>query len=208
MTRLFRLKSGWRNNSQIKNDVTNNGAYRSIERLWRQLARSLLLPADTEPEKIMAGICDRWQTQDVIIIFDKVDFMPPNILATWLDVFWKPLVKRARQKLPEKDTNLLLFLLDNDGKVGQSNLMVAEQFRQINDPIMPLKLPGVSPFSLEVITDWMDMVTAMESVPIPDGLTAQSLFDNSENGIPQYLYEEICDRFGYSWEGGLAKWLI
>lgn len=208
MTRLFRIKSAWRNNSKIKNDVTNNGAYRSIERLWRQLARSFLLPTDAEPEKIMTGICDRWQTQDVILIFDKVDFMPPHILVTWLDVFWKPLVTIARQKLPEKDTHLLMFLLDNEGKVGQSNLMGVEEFSQFNDPIIPLKLPAVSPFSLEVIADWMDLVTPMESVRIPDGLTAQILFDNSENGIPQYLYEEICNRFGYSWEGGLAKWLI
>ena len=36
VTRLFRIKPTWRNNSPIKNDVTNNGAYRSTERLWRQ----------------------------------------------------------------------------------------------------------------------------------------------------------------------------
>jgi hypothetical protein len=39
-------------------------------------------------------------------------------------------------------------------------------------------------------------------------LTSQILLEKSENGIPEFVYEEICDFCGHSWEGGLAKWLI
>lgn len=52
------------------------------------------------------------------------------------------------------------------------------------------------------------MVIAIESMQIPAGLTSELLFEKSENGIPEFVYEEICDFCGHSWEGGLAKWLI
>jgi len=199
VTRLFRLTATWRNNSPIKNDVTNNTAYCSVDGLRRQLARSLLLPINTEMPEIINKICDRWQTKDVIIIFNKVDCLPAPVLTQWLQEFWEQLVISAKQSLPQLETHLLMFLVDYGGKVAQANPVQASQFYQLQ----PIEL-----FNLDILDDWIDRITAMESVQIPMGLNSQALFEQSYQGMPQFVYESICCHCGHSWEGDLAKWLI
>ncbi len=208
VTRLFRIKPTWRNNSPIKNDVTNNGAYRSTERLWKQLARSFLLPLDARGEQIIDKICDRWQTQDVILIFDKVDCMPPNILSSWLNEFWEPLVERGKHNPPQKKTHLLMFLVDNCGSVCKTNIVMAQQFDEPEYPRIPLQLPPISSFPADVLKDWLRDMRGVRDLQIPADLTYQMLLEKSEDGIPEFVYEEICCHCGHDWEGGLAKWLI
>jgi inactive STAND/Effector-associated domain 8 len=208
VTRLFRIKSAWKNNSPIKNDVTNNAAYRSTERLWKQLARSFVLPLDTKPEHIIDKICDRWQTQDVILIFEKVDCMPPKVLVGWLQEFWEPLVDRGKLNPPLKDTHLLMFLVDNCGSVCKSQVMLAKEFDEPEYPRIPLYLPPLSPFPPDILRDWLRDMKVFSDLQIPADLTYQRLWEKSDNGIPQFVYEEICTHFDLSWEGGLAKWLI
>lgn len=210
VNRLFRLKSEWKNISPIKIDVSHNGAGRSIPHLWRQLASWFRLPKDVEPKEIIYKICDRLFTQDVIVIFYTVDYMPPKLLVAWLQEFWEPLVTQVEANcLPtQQNTHLLMFLVDNSGSVCESNILLAKQFNEPEYPRIPLHLPPVSPFPPDVLDDWIDMVTAMESMRIPTGLTAKILLEKTENGVPEFVYEEICCHCGHTWEGGLAKWLI
>jgi len=199
VTRLFRLTSTWKNNSPIKNDVTNNAAYRSVERLRRQLARSLLLPINTEMSEIIEKICDRWQTKDVILIFNKIDCVLPDILSQWLQEFWEPLVVLANQNLPHKQTHLWMVLVDNCGHVSTSKAVKVKHFHQ---------LQPVESFDLDILDDWIDRIMGMQSLQIPPGLNSKVLLERSYNGIPGFVYEEICCHCGHDWEGGLAKWLI
>ncbi|MBD2065998.1 XRE family transcriptional regulator [Leptolyngbya sp. FACHB-671] len=212
VTRLFRIKPTWRNNSPIKNDVTNNAAYRSTERLWKQLSRSFS-PLDAKgdqsiEEQIIDKICDRWQTQDVILIFEKVDCMSPNILSSWLNQFWEPLVERGKHNPPQKETHLLMFLIDNDGSVCKQNIMMAQHFDEPEYPRIPLQLPPTSSFPADVLKDWLRDMRGIRDLQIPAELTYQRLLEKSEDGIPEFVYEEICCHCGHDWEGGLAKWLI
>ncbi|RAM48150.1 MAG: XRE family transcriptional regulator [Hapalosiphonaceae cyanobacterium JJU2] len=210
VNRLFRLKPEWKNISPIKIDVSHNGAGRSIPHLWRQLASWFRLPKDVEPKEIIYKICDRLFTQDVILIFYTVDYMPPKVLMGWLQEFWEPLVAQVEVNCPhsKRNTHLLMFLVDNSGSVCESNILLAKQFDEPEYPRIPLHLPPVSPFPPDVLDDWIDMVTAMESMQIPAGLTSKILLEKTENGVPEFVYEEICCHCGHSWEGDLAKWLI
>ncbi|MEM7578318.1 MAG: XRE family transcriptional regulator [Cyanobacteria bacterium P01_A01_bin.80] len=210
VNRLFRLKPEWKNISPIKIDVSHNGAGRSTSHLWRQLASWFRLPKTVEPKEIIQIICDRLTTQDIILIFYTVDYMPSKVLAEWLEEFWKPLVMEVEENCSptQRSKHLLMFLVDNSGSVCDSNILLAKQFDELEYPRIPLHLPPVSPFPLDVLDDWIDMVTAIESMQIPVGLTSKLLLEKSENGIPEFVYEEICDFCGHSWEGGLAKWLI
>lgn len=210
VNRLFRLKPEWKNISPIKIDVSHKGAGTSIPHMWRQLALWFGPPKDVEPKEITHKICDRLLTKDVIFIFYTVDYMPPKVLVAWLQEFWEPLVTQVEaNSLPtQHNTHLLMFLVDNSGSVCESNVLLAKQFDEPEYPRIPLHLPPVSPFGLDVLDDWIDMVTAMESIQIPTGLTAKILLEKTKNGEPESVYEEICSHCGHSWEGGLAKWLI
>ena len=210
VTRLFRLKRQWKNISPVKIDVSHNGVGRSIPHLWRQLTFWFGLPKDAQPREIIQRICDRLLTQDVIFIFYTVDYMLPNILTTWLQDFWESLVEMVKADCcptPE-GTHLLMFLVDNSGSVCQSNIVLAKQYEQLEYPRFPLHLPPVSPFPPEILDDWLDMVTGFADVQMPAGLSSQVLLEKSDNGIPEFIYEEICSHCGHKWEGGLAKWLI
>ncbi|MCT7953140.1 XRE family transcriptional regulator [Ancylothrix sp. C2] len=210
VTRLFRLKPQWKNISPIKVDVSHNGVGRSIPHLWRQLTSWFGLQKDAEPNQIIERVCDRLLTQDVIFIFYTVDYMLPKVLGEWLQEFWEPLVEKVKTDCcptPE-GTHLLMFLVDNSGRVCQSNIVLAKQCEQPEYPRIPLHLPPVSPFPPDVLDDWLDMVTGFADVQMPAGLTSQVLLEKSEAGIPEFVYEEICCHCGHNWEGGLAKWLI
>jgi DNA-binding Xre family transcriptional regulator len=207
VNRLLRLKQGWQNQSPIKIDVSYSGVGRSIPNLWRELTPWFSLPRDARPSEIMDRVCDRWQTQDVIFIFYTVDYMLPGMLSAWLQEFWEPLVARSTENMPKCETHLLMFLVDNCGSVCQSNVRLAEQCQHSEYPRLPLRLPPASPFPLDALDEWIDNLSISSQVQIPAGLTSQILLEKSNNGVPQYVYEEICKHCGLSWEGVLAKWL-
>lgn len=210
VTRLFRLKPQWKKISPIKIDVSHNGVGRNLPHLWRQLSSWFRLPKDAQPNEIIEKVCDRLSTQDVIFIFYTVDYMLPKVLGMWLQEFWEPLVERVEPNccLTTKKTHLLMFLVDNSGSVCQSNIGLAKQYEQPEYPRIPLHLPPVNPFPSDVLDNWLDMVTGFTDVQMPTGLTSQVLLEKSEDGIPEFVYEEICCHCGHDWEGDLAKWLI
>lgn len=209
VTRLFRLNRQWKNILPITIYMSYNGVGRSIPHLWRQLTLWFALPKDAPPNEVIERVCDCLLTQDVIFIFHTVDYMLPEVLAAWLQEFWEPLVERVEPNFPPtpEGTHLLMFLIDNSGSVCQSNIVLATQYKQPEYPRIPLQLPPVSRFPPGILDDWLDDATAFSDVQMPAGLTSQDLLKNSDNGIPQYVYEEICRQCGHDWEGELAKWL-
>lgn len=207
VNRLLRLMRGWQNHSPIKIDVNSRGVVKSSPTLWRELTAWVRLPRDAEPSEILNKVCARWQTQDVIFIFYTVDYMLPGMLSAWLQEFWEPLVAKTTENMPNCETHLLMFLVDNCGSVCQSNVRLAEQCEHSDYPRLPLRLPPASPFPLDALDEWIDNLSISSQVQIPAGLTSRILLERSSNGVPQYVYEEICRHCGLSWEGVLAKWL-
>ena len=210
VTRLSHLKPKWKNISPIKVDVGQRAVGGRLPSLWQQLTSWFGLPKDAESNQIIERVCDRLLTQDVIFIFDRVNDMQPRVLSGWLQEFWEPLVGKVEEYCPspQRDTHLLMFLVDNNGSVCKSDILLAKKFDEPKYPKIPLDLPPISPFTVDVLEELIDRVTTIPKLQIPLELTSQILFKKSENGIPEFVYEEICDFCGHSWEGGLAKWLI
>ena len=205
VNRLLRLIPSWQNTSPIKVDVSHGGIGRSSRYLWRAIASWFHLPKDVEPNQIKYKICDRLQVENVIFIFDTVDYMSPKVLSTWLQEFWQPLVEITRINKPKINNCLLMFLVDNSGQVNQSNLLLAESPDQLEFPNIPLKLPPTERFTLDILNEWIENI-----VPhyLTDDLMPQVLLDKTDNGIPEFVYEEICNHFGCTWQGDLERWLI
>ena len=210
VNRLYRVKSTWQNHKPISIDVSSGAGYSNLRKLWGRVAGCLNLPRDTEYSLILERICDRLKTQDVIFIFSKVELMLlTKTLIPWLEEFWQPLVRMAKTIEPLRETHLLMFLVDNCGSVCESELNLSQEFEPLNyNPFVPLQLPPASPFTLQMLEDWLDYAISLSQISMPAGLTAQVLYEKSEQGIPQYVVDEICKHCGLSWEGGLAKWLI
>ncbi len=210
VNRLYRVKPTWQNHKPVCIDVSSNAGYSNLKKLWGRVAGCLNLPRDAEHSLILEQICDRLKTQDVIFIFSKVELMLlTKTLTPWLEEFWQPLVRMAKTIEPLRETHLLMFLVDNEGKICQSDITLAEEFEPLSyNPFIPLQLPPASAFTLDMLEDWFDYALGLSQFTMPAGLTAQVLYEKSENGIPQYVVDEICKHCGLSWEGELAKWLI
>lgn len=202
LAKLFRMKPSLKNNKPIVFDV----GYRNIERLWTQLGRYFHVPTNSTSE-ILDKICDRWQTQDVVFIFNKVDCLQPEVLSAWLEEFWEPLVTIGKENPPQKSTHLFMFLVDHGGKVHQSNINVSKTTSPLIDPRIPLCLPPVNSFPQEIIEEWITEVVMQRSdIEIEfDKLTSEILFQKSCQGIPQFVFEEICSFFSIDCEKVFAQ---
>ncbi|WP_293154561.1 MULTISPECIES: caspase family protein [unclassified Microcoleus] len=210
VTRLSRLNPKWKNISPIKVDVGQRAVGGRIPYLWKQLTSWLSLPQDAESDRIIERVCDRLVTQDVIFIFDRVNDMQSRVLSGWIQEFWEPLVVRVEKHCSSKqrNTHLLMFLVDNNGSVCKSDLLLTQKIDELSYSKSPLSLPPISPFTVDLLNELIDRVTTIENLNFPVDFNSEILFENSENGIPEFVYEELCCHCGYSWEGGLAKWLI
>jgi len=208
VTRLYRMTSRRRNTSPIILDINNKTAKCSTKLLWRKLGSSLLLPSDVQPEQIIDRICNRWQTQDVVLIFKRVNFMLPEVLCALLRDLWEPLVERGKLNPPTQETNLVMFLVDNEGSVCQSGVMLAKQLNEPDYPRIPLQLPSLSSFKSDILKDLFIDISTSENLDVPASLTYQGLLEKFNKGIPEDVYAEICSHFCLSWEGDLETQCI
>ncbi|KST64486.1 caspase family protein [Mastigocoleus testarum] len=202
LAKLLRTKASLKKISPIVFDV----GYRSIERLWIQLGRKFDVPSNSASE-ILEKVCDRWQTQDVVFIFNQVDCLEAEVLSTWLENFWEPLVTIGRENPPQQSTHLFMFLVDRGGKVHQSNINGAEPSPAVTDPRIPLHLPTINSFSQNIIEEWIVEVLMQRSdIEIElEEFTSEILFEKSYEGIPQYVFEEICSFFSIDCEKVFAQ---
>ena len=77
------------------------------------------------------------------------------------------------------------------------------------DPLSPLNIPPIQKFSKSLLRNWYgDMLVSYESRNfLQKRLDIEKLLKDTEDGLPEFVYEEVCEHFGYSWEGEVATCL-
>jgi hypothetical protein len=98
----------------------------------------------------------------------------------------------------------MMFLVDYSGSVCEWNVTLAYRPEEPEYPLIPLYLPPADRFPPEFLSVWIDMMAEV----LPADLTAQTIMEASENGVPRVVYQAICDHCGLSWEGEMTKWLV
>ena len=205
VNRLLRLSPGWQTAQRVVVNLSSPAVGKDVRCLWRQVAQKLGLTHRATSSEITARVCQALETEDVIFVFHTVDYMPPEFLPEWGKDFWRPLMQAAQNNVyrMQHPTHLLMFLVDYSGCVCRWDVPLAEKPEPPDYPHHPLSLPPVDPIPEMVIDIWIDMAADI----LPAGLTAQTVLELSEDGIPQYVYHVICDHCGLSWEGDMIQWL-
>jgi hypothetical protein len=200
--RLTRFRPEWQTGQQITVDAGSNGVGKSSRALWGQVARKLGLPSWTTSEELATKVAEWWLTQDVLFIFHTVDYMPADLLSAWIEEFWGPLVTMARQirYQTHRRTHLLLFLVDYAGTVCQSDMPLAQHPHDLHTVPWPLLLPTIEPFPELELEIWLDAAAEV----LTSGLSVGTLLSEPYNGIPEFVYEKICEHCGLGWEGEIA----
>lgn len=176
--------------------------------LWRELGRFVGL-SQAKPGEIIRRVYRRWKTQNILIVIHDVDVLPKpkEKVSELIDQFWTPLVKKTEEKhQPKKEYKLLMFLIDYQGKIGELDLPFVERLDTTWNPKLPFIAPKIEDFSDEELRDWIER----ESNDLPtsfnnEDVIIQEILNNSDNGIPEYVLQDICERCGCDWYEELEK---
>jgi len=196
----------------LRIDLKRIARQNNIECLWRNLGRWFGLES-TNINDITIKIANELSNlQNIFLVFDNVNYMTEGYIKILIKSFWKPLVKEVKMHQPQSEKGwLLMFLIDNHGKVNNWKLNFVEQIDNCWKPELPIKLRLLNDqFSINDITRWiMDNHLFLNLSDTEIENIAEEFFNRSENGIPTYLFEEICWRlcnFSY-FDEGIKRWL-
>lgn len=189
-----------------------------VAALWRQLGKQVGLDRRRQCEvpAIVERVYQWWRTQNVLVIFYGVHFLPEAFLEELLRDFWTPLAAQTVGGVPawEREGSdigykLLMFLVDQEGCVGDWSVPFTETLDSSWQPKMPVKLPVLSEFTENELASWLDF--SADDLPLKlveqmDELV-QDILENSDNGTPEPTFEEICQRVGLSWVEAEKRWM-
>lgn len=197
--RLLHFRQEWGTGQRIVVDAGSNGIGKDEDDLWGQVAKQMGEPYKTDKRKLAEKVCEWWKSQDVIFVFLTVDYIPPALLAKWIDEFWKPIVDAAseQQDLTMRNTYLLLFLVDFDGSVCETKVKLLDQPEQIKGSYVPLKLPPTAKFPESELDSWIGFAAEV----LPGNIDAADLIANTDDGVPELVYRKIYEYCGLPWEG-------
>lgn len=175
--------------------------------LWRELGRRVGIKRFPSPsteeitEEITKRVYHCWQTENVLLVFDRVNVMPQDYLEQLITEFWQPLAQKAIQGASrESDYQLLLFLVDREGTVGSLDHLFCDQ-GDIDKPHTPVRPPTISKFTSDCVEDWV----TKQYQELPQQLTlniedtVQDILTESDQGIPEYVLVGIFERCGYDY---------
>ncbi|NJM73476.1 MAG: hypothetical protein HC862_27010 [Scytonema sp. RU_4_4] len=197
----------------VRIELDRIGRRRDISCLWRELGGRVGLGRQHSPTEIAERVFHWWKTQNVILVFHDVDCMPEGYLQELLDEFWLPLASQAREVVSQTKYQLLMFLVDYEGCVGCQDTMFVEQVEPTWEPRVPIKLPIINPFCDRTLTDWLETVeTEFNTLPLVEVIyqiedLVKEILENSENGVPELAFSEICHRCGCNWYEERERWL-
>lgn len=182
--------------------------------LWRELGGRCGLRRQNTPTEIIDCVYQWWQTQNVVLIFHDVDCMPENYLQQLIQEFWLPLAMQARETASEtRKYRLLMFLVDYEGCVGTQETLFVEKIEPNWEAKIPVKLPVINPFCSSELDEWLDTVEMeFDKLPLIEVISRkneliQEILENSDNGIPELAFSEICDRCECNWYEAKDRWL-
>jgi hypothetical protein len=181
-----------------------------IDALWRDLGKRVGLGLQGTIPEIIERVYQWWRSQNVLLIFYDVDFLPEAFLEDLLRKFWTPLASRAwEMRKPESSYCLLMFLVDYDGRVGNWTIPFAQQLETSWQPTIPVKLPALGEFTKLELLHWLQFSSDDLPLQLVEAIdeTVEKILENSDNGVPEPTFGEICRWAGLDWYENEDKWM-
>jgi transcriptional regulator with XRE-family HTH domain len=210
LNRLVQLIPHGRSAKVISVDLSRRSRASYLDSLWRELRGRVGLPGLQPPQKIAEAICNWWQTQTVILVFQNVDRMPQEYMNQFLCEFWLPLVEISCNCSPLSGSyRLLMLLVDYSGCVEQWKIDCVEAVNSTWNPQMLVKLPKLNRLCDRDLEIWME--TGINDLPVKLTTqlerTVQSILENTDNGLPELVLEYICSLCECNWYEWEQVWL-
>ncbi|MGK7879688.1 MAG: trypsin-like peptidase domain-containing protein [Crocosphaera sp.] len=177
--------------------------------LTRELCRQFHVdPKKATLEEIAKKIEQCLESRNVIIIFHNVDYVGGENVRKILEKLWQPLLMNIKKK-EEGLNKLFFFLVDYEGKIGESTQLFQEKIEKAKEEYYQLKIPKLREFSESDLLNW----STFEREELPEELVEEideevdTFLEETEGGIPVLTLDEICARCDLNWFQESKKWL-
>ncbi|MCG8362368.1 MAG: toll/interleukin-1 receptor domain-containing protein [Pseudanabaenales cyanobacterium] len=198
------------NSKVVKVDLSRRVRRSDVSALWRELGgRVHLRGKQLSPPEIADRVYRWWLTQDVIFVFHDANIMPEAALHELINQFWLPLASKVKAaSSQESDRKLLMFLVDYEGRAEKWNILFVEKLDVSWDPQKPIKPPRIQEFTDGELMAWLEDQYHDLPAELTYGIDdrVEEILANSEGGIPELAFREICDRCGVDWFEELETW--
>jgi hypothetical protein len=187
---------------------TNN-----ITLIWKEFNKAFGSNQDLTPSQLIEKIYNSCKTQHILIIIHGISLMTLETFEQLIKEFWIPLTEKLRDtELPNHQYKLLMFLVDDKDKIGGWEFPFIDRIDSSWKPQGLLRASKLSKFSSKDLIDWLENDEHQNLLPAKFtnanlNEIAQTILEESDNGIPEFTFEEICNCCGYNWSDESIDWL-
>jgi hypothetical protein len=154
----------------------------NIEDIWEQLSKQLKLNRRSSQEQIIVHLYTMLATQPILLIFNNFDDLPEEYLNRLIEMIWQPICNYSGE-LPPKIFKLILFCIGYKSTFNNLDINQNNTLRQ---------LPTLERFCQSTLEKWIEAESEHSFFSIETD-TIEQILERSENGIPRYALEEICE---------------
>lgn len=164
-----------------------------VNGLWFQLASYFTLNPDLRSTEIAEKISESLQVQNVILIFDNIAIIDPQVITMVRD-FWQELLSHV--DLIKQKNWLLLFLVDNEGESGDWLKDLTDNMSSNWHPSQLIKLPSLTPFTRQDLEYWLASEDLLNQKFSTHSALPQKILEHSQNGVPELVFRYVCELYG------------
>jgi hypothetical protein len=205
-----------------------------IESIYRHILRKLqtknptISTANPTLDKLTEAIITHLKKEHLIIVFEESNKYDLKYINSLRQQLCKPILKAVRKNRIQIINRGLLFCFcaSQESKTWRSELekqgeiVVIQEFDNEGKPRLPIQLKSWNPlmpielnvaerFNIIQLTQWITQISSCRQIqPCITNLEAQveRIWNNSDNGTPEKLVEQIYREFGLNWEECGIKW--
>lgn len=177
-----------------------------VDDLWRDLAPHVGLRRGSAHRDIARQVATCRRTRHVLLRLDNVQVLDGPGLGAIIDGFWGRLAGMAEEEAEAGAQKLLMFFIDSGGDA--SRWSPAGPAAGPFDRRVPLMLPVTDSFTAELLTNWFldEMMLPGREAADPER-AARAILARSDNGVPEYTFEALCELVGEDWLAREAEWM-
>ena len=171
----------------------------NITTLWQKIAHELYLEEEISPETILSKIVEIQKKQSILFVLTHIDNLLPQDISDILTEFWGKLIGQISQidKENKNINNLFLFLVDYQNKYKNEEFCLPFDSRLFTEN-----------FTQHDISEWIESVRNRWGYEPCDKQKldcseAATIFQDSEGGVPDRVYETIYGYFPLAWKSSI-----
>jgi hypothetical protein len=187
--------------------------------LWREMGAHLdtvgcFMSISDTLEKAMKAL----RTRHIVIILNNAQVLSEKDIQQIIVDFWDIILSHMKNARNFKTRNaLLMFLVDHAGKAEAWNIPMISKLERLQadwNPQTPIRPPRLEEFQEDELLNWLEDEFGDLPVDLIHGIDRRvedylkKILENSNGGIPEYAFQQICSLCGVNWSVEKAKWII